>query len=1213
MENNIKIFVNIQIFKFGNLLGVSFYNSISQFPGHTTFSFLNYKNDNIYINNTFAKIKLFEDSSSNIFSFYDNIELINNIFGENIIKIRIDNFEDISSSGVILKSEIKNSQIYENDELELNDKLIFEPSITGAIPGEYYLYFTAILQEPNDNPTESLLVLTKYYGINMDYQSETIIGNTLRLMYIVECYEKCETCSQLGMDSNYYCVYCNEDFPYNVDNGKKCENECNNYVYTKENNNHCIENCYDEQFEYIKDENEKYCLDKCNENQFNYLDINNKKFCIDICNNDYFIYIEEEKYCLDNCENNQYKYINSENEKYCLNNCEDNQYEYINNENEKYCLDSCDDNQYKYINNENVKYCLDSCDENQYEYINNENEKYCLDNCDNDLFIYTNNENVKYCLDNCDLFIYVNNENEKYCKEICDNTQLFLYIKNENEQFCLQSCNNDLFIYIDNENEQYCIDDCNANQYRFIKNNHEKFCVSNCDNNQFKYIRNENEKYCLSLCTFNNEKLFLDEEYKICYNNCSENNNSKIYSYQNKCISQCPEKYNPNKYNICVTDEEIFEDNIKKLINTYNKKSLTSNIDIEVEIIEDKTVSCYSCNSDLNNLIHSYPNLMFINLKEYINILKEEYGIDENSDLLIITTQPLNGGKDFNLNNINYGIYTRNGEKITNLSVSKNTYVELSLPLNKTSLKNYEEALILAEQGYDIYNLSSEFYSEICLSAHINDSDLTLGLRQDEIYPGNESLCMDGCIYNGVDLEEYRVNCLCNMNLSENIEENENNFENVEEVEQNFFTYLASMINYQIIICVKIILDKKNYINNFGFYVNGALFLFIIISMFFYYTIGKKDIINEYFRKRPIINNLDNKKINKNNKVELKSSYKHSKFKNVKQPKKSINKFTSKSVQQITKFNNLNTSDIIIPNPNKKKKRIRKIKFITGENMINIKKRNNIPINKEISSGKLNLKNSTTTSEKTTEKSDSISEQNSSREMSKIEIEDSIDYNELPYFEAFQKDKRNIIKIFLSFFYLKIKTIQILFFRNEFTHFFLSFSFYIFEILLDITINSLLFSDDVISQKYYNNGKLLFITENILSIASNIVSSFILSVTEKLMNQNLVLDNITKEIKDLKDYYTIFGKLIRYFRIRLIIFYSILLFIGLFCVYYLLIFCAIYHKIQKNLFVNYVIGSLWSLGFTVFICLLVTITRKLSINIRNKRLYIISKFIDEKF
>ena len=45
-----------------------------------------------------------------------------------------------------------------------------------------------------------------------------------------------------------------------------------------------------------------------------------------------------------------------------------------------------------------------------------------------------------------------------------------------------------------------------------------------------------------------------------------------------------------------------------------------------------------------------------------------------------------------------------------------------------------------------------------------------------------------------------------------------------ETVEQNFFYYLASLINYQIIKCFKLIFDKKNYINNYGFYINGFLF-----------------------------------------------------------------------------------------------------------------------------------------------------------------------------------------------------------------------------------------------------------------------------------------------------------------------------------------------------------------------------------------------------
>ena len=60
--------------------------------------------------------------------------------------------------------------------------------------------------------------------------------------------------------------------------------------------------------------------------------------------------------------------------------------------------------------------------------------------------------------------------------------------------------------------------------------------------------------------------------------------------------------------------------------------------------------------------------------------------------------------------------------------------------------------------------------------------------------------------------------------------------------------------------------------------------------------------------------------------------------------------------------------------------------------------------------------------------------------------------------------------------------------------------------------------------------------------------------------------------------------------------------ISLFCIYYLFIFCAIYKRVQKNLFINYIIGSLWSLAFTIGICLIVTIIRKIAIEKKIKRL-----------
>lgn len=227
--------------------------------------------------------------------------------------------------------------------------------------------------------------------------------------------------------------------------------------------------------------------------------------------------------------------------------------------------------------------------------------------------------------------------------------------------------------------------------------------------------------------------------------------------------------------------------------------------------------------------------------------------------------------------------------------------------------------------------------------------------------------------------------------------------------------------------------------------------------------------------------------------------------------------------------------------------------------------------------------------------------------------QDEIDFNELTYYEAIEKDHRNVAKIFISLFNLKLECLQIAFYPKEFSHKSLTFSLYLFDLLLDLTINSLLFSDDVISQKYYNNGELRLLTTNVLSISSNIICNFILFVIGKLINYFTILEMIKKEVKHKKEFYQIFLKIFFLIELKIIIFFFVLFLIALFCIYYLFIFCAIYKKIQKTLFINYIIGSLWSLAFTVGICLIVTILRKIAMQKKIKRLYLISKFIDDKF
>ena len=244
---------------------------------------------------------------------------------------------------------------------------------------------------------------------------------------------------------------------------------------------------------------------------------------------------------------------------------------------------------------------------------------------------------------------------------------------------------------------------------------------------------------------------------------------------------------------------------------------------------------------------------------------------------------------------------------------------------------------------------------------------------------------------------------------------------------------------------------------------------------------------------------------------------------------------------------------------------------------------------------------------------ESTQKEMSIKEEIKKEDQKNINYNELNYSQAIVQDERTLIKIFISNFNSKLDIVQIIFYPQEFSHVSVSLSLYLYELLLDLTFNALLFSDEVISQKYYNNGNLLFITSNILSIMSNVVSSFIVYIIEYLVNYQEILDAAKEETNNEKSFYKIFIKIFKFITLKICIFYLVVFISGIFCGYYLFIFCAIFKKIQTNLFTNYIIGSLWSLGYKVIFCILATILRKIALIKKFKRLYLIAKFIDEKF
>ena len=71
---------------------------------------------------------------------------------------------------------------------------------------------------------------------------------------------------------------------------------------------------------------------------------------------------------------------------------------------------------------------------------------------------------------------------------------------------------------------------------------------------------------------------------------------------------------------------------------------------------------------------------------------------------------------------------------------------------------------------------------------------------------------------------------------------------------------------------------------------------------------------------------------------------------------------------------------------------------------------------------------------------------------------------------------------------MKIEIISIIFYPEEYTHRSLTLSIFLFNCLFSYFMNALLYSDEVVSKKYHNNGQLDLITSLFLSLVSNIIS-----------------------------------------------------------------------------------------------------------------------------
>ena len=710
--------------------------------------------------------------------------------------------------------------------------------------------------------------------------------------------------------------------------------------------------------------------------------------------------------------------------------------------------------------------------------------------------------------------------------------------------------------------------------------------------------------------------------------------------YENRCYPECPQ-------GTCLTQEDpslktcveikpgtqvfnnICFENFESL--TKNIKTMSENNEV-IEAGSGIIIRGYSTNDDEES-VDENAKYSLVNLGDCENKLKSFYNLSNDTELFILGIDSPNKDITASTNTYNYGVYLEDGTLLDHVNVCKESKISISSPIINPELVKLAEASYFSESGYDIFDENSTFYSDNCAPASIDGNDIILSDRKKDFYPSNISLCNDSCYYSQVNFKSKRFTCECDLfyNFSE---KNIKIEETVEEEDVGYIEYLLSLINYKIFICYELFYDYKSYYYNAGFYIALGTLFFCSLQIIIFLKCGLRKMNINIFENIPNKTKLEElykEQMRKRNEFNLQPESNAFDFKEnppKKDSKEEFNLNIDNQEMQIIENNKIQKNKNVLRKPpqtiENKMNYNRKDKFKSKTiNYIKIQKikeynlevetsKNNLPTkNKKIIFKKnkgLTIYDNSLNVKLNEHKENDIYNYNKYDE--KVEIKD---FNLLPYSQALRIDNRNYGQIFLSVVFSEIKIIRIFYYKSPYEHLSILFSKYIFELCLDLTFNCILYTEDVISEKYNNNGSIKFFTTLSLSFISNIISSIIAFLISKLADYIDIFEFVIKDVTNKAKYFLNIIKFKQILCIKLTIFFIIQAIFNIMMCYYLMIFCTVYHKTQVSIMINYITGIAESLAISLGLALITSLMRYLSIKYKWRSIYYTSKYFFENF
>ena len=505
--------------------------------------------------------------------------------------------------------------------------------------------------------------------------------------------------------------------------------------------------------------------------------------------------------------------------------------------------------------------CQKLCIMNSKKYILD--KEMCVDNCYNEKEYKYEYDNI--CFKKCPIRTLLKNDSTYLC-EYCP------YYFNYEQTKCINIIPEGYYV---NDTSIKTIDKCpikcHTCSFESIINNN-NLCISCNINNSYYPKYNDSLNINSFYECYRRDDIepgyYLDIEennYKLCYSKCKSCNIGGDDT-NNNCIE-------------CNDDDNYILENGNCRIKEINSTIISNN---ELDSSINDYTSYYNINKIYEHII-SYDinsnseaikinnSLIYIQIsQENLYFLKDKFSLKEEDKIFVAIYENTKNDLDTATTDYIYEFYLENFT-ILNLSIiEEDITVDVYVPIKDLETAKFDLSKEFAEQGYDIYDKNSEFYTDFCTPASFGDNDITLEDRKKDIYPHNATFCKSNCKYSDINREEKRVICSCYLNSDKNITNNEF----MEEDDGNFITYLLDNINYKVFQCYKLFFNFNNLKKCYAFYIILVIFAILQIFNFIYmcHTLGKlkKFMEKEFKSNKNLIKNSNKKSKNKANPIRKK-------------------------------------------------------------------------------------------------------------------------------------------------------------------------------------------------------------------------------------------------------------------------------------------------------------------------------------------------------